>query len=187
MLRRFHERYPGVRLKVLNHSTPQALAAVGSGQADFALVTTPIDEPHKNLKAISVMEFLETAVCGSSLASISERRLTLKELQEQPIISLNPDTTTYRFYVDWFLSHGLQFHADIEAATADLILPMVENDLGVGFVPEIFLDENTSTRGVYRLRLREKIPPRSICLVKRYDASLSVAARELERLCLINA
>ena len=34
---------------------------------------------------------------------------------------------------------GLPFHPEIEAATADQILPMVRADLGVGFVPQEFL------------------------------------------------
>lgn len=187
VLRAFHDCYPGVKLKVLNHSTPQAVAAVRSGQAELAIVTTPIDDHLQSLRIRSIMEFQETAVCGPTLASLAERELTLDQLLEHPVISLNPDTTTYRFYEDWFLSHRLHFHADIEAATADLILPMVENDLGVGFVPEAFLDEAATSRGVRRLRLKEIIPPRSICMIKRGDATPGIAAKELERMCLLRA
>lgn len=183
VLRDYHNRYPGIKLKVLNHSTPQAVAAVRSGQAELAVVTTPTGEI-KHLKSRSVMEIRETAVCGPSRAKLANGTIAPRDLLKQPIVSLGPETMTYKFYEDWFLQNGLSFRTDIEAATADLILPMVANDLGVGFVPEAFLDDGNARESVYRLNLTEDIPARSVCIIKRGDASLSIAARELERLCL---
>ena len=77
------------------------------------------------------------------------------------------------------------FVPDIEAATADQILPMVRNNLGIGFVPEEFLQGEESTH-IFPVCLKEQIPLRSVCLIKRRGAALSVAAQELERM-IINA
>lgn len=41
VLREFCTRYPGVHLRISNHSTPQAVAALHETTADFAVVTTP--------------------------------------------------------------------------------------------------------------------------------------------------
>ncbi len=41
-LRAFHTDYPGIRLRISNHSTPQALQAVKNGEVDFAIITTPL-------------------------------------------------------------------------------------------------------------------------------------------------
>ena len=35
--------YPGIRLKIYNHSTPQAINAVKNGMIDFAVVSTPVE------------------------------------------------------------------------------------------------------------------------------------------------
>ena len=40
-LKAFHMKYPGIRLKIYNHSTPEAIEAVKSGKIDFAVVSTP--------------------------------------------------------------------------------------------------------------------------------------------------
>ena len=37
-LKSFHMKYPGIRLKLYNHSTPQAVEAVKSGKIEFAVV-----------------------------------------------------------------------------------------------------------------------------------------------------
>ena len=42
-LRAFHMAYPGINLKIYNHSTPQAVDEVKNGSIDFAVVTTPAD------------------------------------------------------------------------------------------------------------------------------------------------
>ena len=42
-LKSFHMMYQGIRLKIYNHSTPQAIDAVKNGIIDFAVVSTPAD------------------------------------------------------------------------------------------------------------------------------------------------
>ena len=42
-LRAFHTEYPGIRLRISNHSTPQAVQAVKNGEVDFAVISTPAE------------------------------------------------------------------------------------------------------------------------------------------------
>ena len=42
VLTKFHKSYPNIQLHLLNHSTPRAIRAVKEGQADLAIVTTPL-------------------------------------------------------------------------------------------------------------------------------------------------
>lgn len=182
VLKQYRERYPGVRLRVSNHSTPQALTALKNGLSDIALVTTPLGE-WKTLKVTPLKEIREVAICGAAFCDRQKKPVSLDELSRLPVISLGEQTKTHEFYSEWFWQHGLRFKPDIEAATADQILPMVRNNLGIGFVPQEFLT-GEEAEAVFPLPLCEEIPPRSICLVKRSGQILSIAAKELERLIL---
>lgn len=184
VLKDYWQRYPGVRLRVSNYSTPQAIAALKNGSIDIALVTTPTGN-HKTIKTRNVKELREIAVCGTAFSKLAEGQISLGEISKLPIISLGPQTKTYEFYSQWFLQHGLSFAPDIEASTADQILPMVKNNLGIGFIPQEFLEEEDSDN-VLTLQLTEQIPTRSICFVKRADQTLSIAAKELERMILFH-
>lgn len=184
ILQRFHDAYPGVRLKIANHSTPQSIAAVRSGLTDLSIVTTPTGSLH-GLHAENVSSFQETAVCSEAFSGLTGRPVTLAELSAYPIVSLGAQTMTFAFYRDWFGQHGLVFQPDMETATADQILPLVRNHLGIGFVPERFLENEPA--GILRIRLAEPIPPRAVCYLKRADAPLSIAAKELERMILEEA
>ena len=180
VLKKYRTRYPGVRIRISNHSTPQAVRAMQEGIADFAVVTTPV-EPAASLIVRPLRDFHEAAVCSNAFPALCGRRVTLAELCEFPLISLAAGTMSYAFHAELFAAHGLHFAPDIEAATADQVLPMVEADLGIGFVPERFARENGKVNIV---DLAEEIPTRSVCLIRRRDQPLGVAARELMRLVL---
>lgn len=180
VLNEYHRLYPGVRLRISNQPTPQPISALINGSVDIAVVTTPTGDM-KSLKAQNVKDYREIAVCGSAFSKLTEKTITLRELSEYSIISLGTQTKTYDFYCKWFSKNGLPFSPDIEVATAAQILPLVKNNLGIGFVPEDFLqDEDNSS--VFQLKLKEELPSRSVCYIKRTDQSLSIAAREFERM-----
>ena len=75
----------------------------------------------------------------------------------------------------------MSYMPDVEAATADQILPMIKSELGIGFVPTDFLEKEDLERLII-LKMEPPIPPRSICMLKRHGAPLSVAAGALERM-----
>lgn len=184
VLKRFRQEHSGVRLRVFNHSTPQAIAALKNGLVDIALVTTPLGEAGdiRTLTCTEIKKLRETAVCGTAFPELSGRTIALSELAGYPIISLGAKTRTYQLYSEWFRAKGCIFSPDIEAATSDQILPMVANNLGIGFVPEELLEEYQIADNIRRVALQDEIPSSSICFLKRTDRSLSIAARELEKL-----
>lgn len=183
VLEQYHRQYPGILLRISNYSTPQALSALKNGLVDIAVVTTPVEDL-PSLTVRRVKEYREVAVCGSDFSALAGTPAALEALAEYPIISLGPQTTTYEFYADWFQAKGLRFSPRIEAATADQILPLVKKNLGIGFVPGEFLSGEKVGEDVFPLELREEIPARAICCVKRRASPLSIAARALEAMVI---
>ncbi len=182
VLKEFRLHNPRVHLRVSNHSTPQAIAALKNGSVDLALVTTPVDE-QKSLLVKNVKRVEYAAVCGTAFAELADRPITLSELTAYPLVSLGAHTKTRDVHEQWFEDHGLTFTPEIEAYTSDQILPFVKSNLGIGLVPtEIFEEENNEQ--LIKLQLQETIPDRSICFLKRRDQTLGLAAKELERMIL---
>lgn len=182
VLNEYRRRYPGVRLNIANYTTIQAITALKSSMVDIAIVTTPTGKI-KGLRSHTLKEVQEVAVCGDYFQSLAAKPITLAELSAYPLVSLGPHSMTYEMYSRWFSEHGLPFAPAIEAATADQILPMVQNNLGIGFAPEEFLTDHFHPN-VFRLTIQEVIPSRSVVLLKRDDGILSIAARMLEQLMM---
>ena len=183
VLSRYHQTYPGIRLKISNHSTPQAIDALKNGQADLAVVTTPIviRSPFYETK---LKAFREILVCGPSLASLQNQSISLADLSRFPLICLGRDTKTYEFYQQLFFINHAPFSPDIEVATTDQILSMVKHDLGIGFLSEAMAEAAVENGEIFPLKLKEEIPERSICLVRRTGRFLSPPAAELEKMLL---
>lgn len=184
VLNRYRRMYPGVQLKISNHSTPQAISALLNGLADIAVVTTPLDVSDK-IHIVKIREFQECAVCGDAYIDLLAAPVSFSDMMDIPLICLGTGTKTYAFYAELFDQNGLTLCPDIEAATADQILPMVRNNLGIGFVPQDFLSDTSENAGIYQMTLTQQIPPRSICLIKNKELPLSVAAMELEKMILL--
>lgn len=178
-LRTFHMEYPGIRLKIYNHSTPQAVQAVKNGEIDFAVVTTPTDV-ETPLKKVDLYSFQEILVGGKTFMALGSQELSLAEVQNYPFICLGRETQTWKFYQQIFERHGLELMPDTEVATTDQILPLVKNELGMAFLPEAMAREAIEKGEIIELSLRESVPQRSVCMVYDHQHPLSAAAKELK-------
>ena len=116
ILNEFQRRYPKVRLRISNDSTPQAISALKNGSVELALVTTPVEIP-KSLKSRVVKDIHTVAVCGRAFSDLAESPTTLAEITKYPMISLGSHTQTHAVYTDWFMQHNLQFKPEVEVYT----------------------------------------------------------------------
>ena len=183
VLKAYRTKYPGVRIRVFNNSSPQAVDVLKNGLADFAVVTASHDFP-KTIRRRRIMDVQELPVAGAPFSFLREKSLTLKELAGYPLVGLAPNTSTFDFYSQLFGTQGLNFQPDVEAATADQILPMIKSGLGIGFVPTAFAQDDILSGNVFVLQLNQTIPTRSIYFLKQADQPLNLAAKELEAMLM---
>ena len=179
-LKKFHIKYPGIRLKIYNHSTPQAIEAVRSGIIDFAVASSPVNV-EAPLKQIMLKTFKEILVGGTTFTALGSQELSIRELTDYPLICLGRETMTFRFYKDLFMSHGVELEPDTEAATTDQILPLVKCELGLAFLPETMAQESIDKKEIVKISLKDNIPKRNICLVYDSRHPVSSAARKLRK------
>lgn len=176
ILSRFHQLYPNIQIKILNISTPQALKMIDNDLVEIAVVTTPMtSDPKRRVTTLST--FREVPICSKDF-NIADN-ITYKELSRYPIISLGAGTSTFDFYLEEFAKHNSRFAPDIEAATADQIVPLVKHGLGIGFVPSQFVEDEKDIR---ILSPEKPLATREIVLVKKKGTALSLPAKELVNL-----
>lgn len=179
VLKEFHREHPGIRIRISNHTTPQAVDALTHGLAEIALVTGPLLE-RERLRRVPLKHFREIAVCGRSMRDLAEKPRTHSDLCRYPLVCLSPQSGTYEFYARIFADRQLELRPDIEVATADQLLPMIKSELGVGFVPEELAADSIAAGELYRIDLVEKLPQRTIYMLCDRTRPQSFAARSLE-------
>lgn len=181
VLNQFKKMYPKIRIRISNHLTLQAIQSVKNGLVDFAVVATAA-AVEKPLRQVPIVVLRDVLVGGPAFAFLAEHTVTLREISGYPMICLGENTITYEFYRRFYREHHLELKPELEAATIDQILPMIRNDLGIGFMPEILVREALEKGEVFRLPLKEKIPDKHICFVENETQPLSIAAKALKEL-----
>lgn len=183
VLGRFHRLYPNIRLKVTNHSTPEAVEALSGRTADLAVVTTPV-EGSRDFNIVRVKAFHDLLIGGSDFAALADKKLNIAEISALPLVSLAKGTVTHDYYARLFAACGAAYRPDVQVATNDQMLPMIRQNLGVGFLPEFFAGDAARDNTICRLSLSHALPPRHICLVTPANAPLSRAAEALKSMLL---
>ena len=180
----FHRRYPGVHLRITNDSTPRAMEALLHGQVDCAVVTTPV-RVKKPLRETPRLSFREILLCGPDFRYLAAEPRRLRDVEPCPFVCLGSGTSTFSFYQRLFLRHDLAFHVDMEAATMDQVLPMVQHNLGIGFYPEPMAAAALESGSVTPVRLTVPVPERSVSLIEDLARPQSVAMKALKKMLLV--
>lgn len=181
-LKSFRGAYPGVRVRISNTSTPQAIEMLKKGMVDIAVVTEPY-EPSAGMTSKILRSIQEIPVCSGAFAMLTGTTLAAKQLASYPLIGFTENTGSFRFYSDFFNKMGISYSPEIQVATSDQILPVVKSDLGIGFVPTDYLGKE-GVENLMILNINPSIPTRNICIVKRTDGPLGIASAKLEELII---
>lgn len=172
----FKERYPKARIKIHNHTTPEILKELANGRLDFAVLTTPF-ELQKTFVSRELASFREILVGGKQYEKLGLGTWKIRELEEWPWVGLGNGTATYELYKEFFIKHQADIGLDMEAATSDLLIPLIRNNFGIGFVPEAVALPLIEEGILVRIRLECSLPERKICLV--YDKGRGKSALSL--------
>ncbi len=175
MLHDFKKEYPAVRIKIHNHTTPEIIRQMMAGKADFAVVTAPF-QAAKVLCCENVMDFEEILTGGMQYSHLCSRVLEPEEIGRYAWIGLGRGTATYEFYKDFFVRHNLDLELDMEVATADLMLPLIEHNLGIGFVPKQLAMPLLREQRLVEIKVRWDNPARCIQIVSDRGRGKSFAA-----------
>ena len=180
-LEHFHSLYPDIKLRISNSIPPESNNDLKNGSIDFAVVSTPTGAS-KPLAETELCQLQDILIAGNQFKELQGRTWHLEELKKYPLICLGKGTKSYSFFERLYSSYHRALTPDIEAASTDLILPMVKHNFGIGFLPESSAAPAIQAGEVFQIDLADQIPLRSICLVEDPKHTLNLAARRLREM-----
>ena len=183
VLQQFRKQYPGVHIRILNHASLQAIRSVRDGIADFAVVTSPVTLKNPQKETV-LFSFSDILVGSREYAFLSDTPHTLEEIKKYPLISLEQSTTNYAFFRQFYLRNGFTMEPDTEASSLDQLLPLIENDLGLGYVPKKLAIPYLERGRFFNIPLTEQIPPRHVSIIEDCGHPLSISANAMKKMLL---
>lgn len=174
----FKTDYPAIKIKINNHTTPEIMKYLINGKLDFAVITTPVGVP-KSVSCENVLDFKEILAGGTQYKNLSERPFKLKDMAQYSWVGLGRGSATYELYRDFFIRHKIDLEPDLEVATSGLLLPLIENNFGIGFVPEALALPLLEEKKLVQIPVSFDIPKRSIQIAADKGRAKSLAADTL--------
>ncbi len=175
-IRRYHERYPKVCVKVFDASANEVLASVARGEVDFGLNFIGNQEPDIDFRLLLEDHFV--AACRRDHPLARKRKVAWTDLAQYDNIGM-AKTSGNRLLLDLALS-GLvgRPKAIYEAQHVTTMVGMVEAGLGVAAVPSLAMPP-ADHPFLASVALVEPIVTRKIGLIRRKGHTLSPAAQQL--------
>ena len=173
----FHEKYPDIKLSLIDTLSEPAFELVREGRVDFALTAANPAYADLDYVPLTTDTFVLLAASSHPLG-LGKGSVRFTDTLGWPHISM-PRPTSVRQYVDAAaLKNGIQFHPAYEVSHLATIGAMVLAQLGVAALPAMAADVISGTGIVWR-PLVSPVIHRSIGLVRRRDSALSPAAQAM--------
>lgn len=141
---RFRAAYPSIKLTIFARSHADAISMVRSGEADLAMGLFP--HAFVDLEEISLITPKLTLIIPRQGVRFTSKQIDLKELSMQPMVLLQPVTTSRAVIDGAFRKKNLPLRAEMEASTCVEVKRYVASAVGLGIVHDICLEPEDNSR-----------------------------------------
>ena len=176
----YHQRYPKIRVKILDENANAVLTAVAHGEADFGLNFVGSYENEVDFEPLLEEPFV--AACRRDHPLAKRSKVTWKELAEFDFISVSKSSGN-RLLLDQALA-GVKDKPQsmYETRHGTTMIGLVEAGLGVAVVPSLTMPAADHPLLV-SVPLIDPVIKRKMGLIKRRSSVLTPAAQQLYNLC----
>lgn len=176
-LEEFQKMYPKIKISITNGPTPETIKLLKEDKIDFGLVSEPFELEEK-FTSIKVCKIEDIFVCGEKYKNLAKQKISLKKLEEYPLICLEEHTSTRKYIDEKFKENNVECNPKYELATSNLIVDFAKRNFGIGAVVNKFAEEKLNNKEIFKINIKEKIKPRNICIIKK-EKLISKASNEL--------
>lgn len=159
--------------------TESLLASILDGSLDFAIMSTPVEEPRLLVKVIASEPFVLVMPSDHKLAR--KRKVTAADVQKESFLPLSQIHCAGRQIREFYEGKMVRPKATFESAQIDTILKLINKRQGVSLLPKMAVLGSLDDSLCYREIAGEKLS-REISMVQHPDRYLSHAVRKLMNL-----
>ncbi|MBD5585780.1 MAG: LysR family transcriptional regulator [Clostridia bacterium] len=176
----FHLKHPNVKFKINTGANNNTIEKLKNGIYDVAFVSTPCNTG-KALNSVTVGEFNDILIAGNGFKELKDKTITLNDIKNYPFVCLRHSMQLRQFIDDFFAENDIAVTPDIEADSADLLVPMISHNFGLGFVPQDMAQKAIAKGDVFRVRLNKELPKRFIRMITDPHHPQTNASREFAK------
>ena len=151
----FHEKYPGIRLKIIATSTDEMFQMLGQNQVDIVYT---LDRHIYHSDYVIVTESREAVhfVTGYQNSLNGKKQIPLQELICQPFILTEKEMSYRRMLSEYLASCSLEIQPVFEVGNTELICRMLEkNASAISLLPDYVTEKAVQEKRLVRLDVKD--------------------------------
>lgn len=180
-LKKFHELYPQIHIQITNRPSAKCVELLEQGAVDLIITNLPNQQIAEFMKVTKVFTFQDVFIAGAKYNQLNEKITTLEQLTDYPLLMLEKDTTTRKFFDNLLAKYDVKLEPEIELNSVDLLIEMAKISLGISFVPNYCL---ANKQDLFKINLEETLDKRNLGLVTNEKIPLSTASKKFMELLL---
>lgn len=175
---KFNQRYPHIKINITNRTSPICIDLLKKGALDFAVVNIPQQEAPKQIKVTNLQILRDVFVAGYNFRQLADRKMSLADLSDYPLLMLEPNTITRDFFNRFVTANGVSLTPEIELGSVDLMIELTKIGLGISFVSREYIEQELARKELFTLNITEPIPERYLGVMINQTISVPTAARK---------
>ena len=174
----YHEKYPDVKLNLINCITTETIELLKNNKCDIAFVNLPIDDKDFTLTSV-VMPLHDTFVANERFKTLAEGVQPLKSMHDYPLLMLDANTVTRKAIIQFSHSIGVHLHPEIECGSLELMIQLAKNGVGIACVPKEYVRrELAEDKTLFEIKTEPQLPARSVGIAFPKGQPVSFACKE---------
>lgn len=161
-LEEFHKLYPKIDIQIVTNVSSELFPKLKNGLIDLVILNLNGKKYDDDLEIIKCKRVNDCFVVGKNFSHLLDREISLKELNNYPLILQAKGANTRTFLDDFASKFRVILKPNIELTSYSLIVEFAKIGLGIGYVTKEYITKELENNELMILNLKEKIPSKDI-------------------------
>lgn len=161
-LEKFHELYPKINIQIITNLSSELIPKLKNGLIDIIILNLDNKKYDNDIEIIKCKKVIDCFVVNNNYKELLNKELSLKELNNYPLILQAKGGNTRNFLDEFTNNLGINLKPNMELASYSLVVEFAKIGLGIGYVTKDYITKELKNKELNIINLKEKIPSRYV-------------------------
>lgn len=181
LLEEFHDLHPKINIQIDTNITKVLFDKLKNGLLDLVILNLPYKKEN-DIKIIKCKNIQDAFYANKNYENLKNKELSLNELNNYPLVLQAKSSNTRTFLDDVAKENNVTLNPNMELASYSLVTEFTKIGFGIGYLTKEYIQDELKNKELFEIKLKEKIPRRSIGIAYSNKNLPSFATKEMIRI-----
>ena len=146
----------------MTNVSSELFSKLRNGLIDLIILNLSSQNYGNDIEITKCSQFQDCFVVNESLKHLTNKVLSFQDLNNYPLILQAKGSNARNFLDDLSSLYNVRLKPSIELTSYSLVEEFAKIGLGIGYVNEKYIQDDLKKHQLYKLNIKEEIPPRYI-------------------------